>query len=51
MGTPKHLSDSDTKKLFNDIRKGMQLEVVKEGKKWKEIDFTTEEEMVVESLE
>ena len=51
MGTPKTLSDVDTKKLFNDIRKGMQLEVVKEGKKWKEIDFTTEEEMVVESLD
>ena len=51
MGTPKTLSDADTKKLFNDIRKGMQLEVVKEGKKWKDIDFTTEEEMVVESLD
>ena len=51
MGTPKTLSDADTKKLFNDIRKGMQLEVVKEGKKWKEIDFTTEEEVVVESLD
>ena len=51
MGTPKTLSDADTKKLFNDIRKGMQLEVVKEGRKWKEIDFTTEEEMMVESLD
>ena len=51
MGTPKTLSDADTKKLFNDIRKGMQLEVVKEGKKWKEIDFTTEKEVVVESLD
>ena len=51
MGTPKTLSDADTKKLFNDIRKGMQLEVVKEGKKWKEIDFSTKEEMVVESLD
>ena len=51
MGTPKTLSDADTKKMFNDIRKGMQLEVFKEGKKWKEIDFTTEEEMVVESLD
>ena len=51
MGTPKTLSDADTKKLFNDIRKGMQLEVVKEGKKWKEIDFSTEEEMVVETLD
>ena len=51
MGTPKTLSDADTKKMFNDIRKGMQLEVVKEGKKWKEIDFTTEEEVVVESFD
>ena len=51
MGTPKTFSDADTKKLFNDIRKGMQLEVVKEGRKWKEIDFTTEEEVVVESLD
>ena len=51
MGTPKTLSDADTKKLFNAIRKGMQLEVVKEGKKWKEIDFTTEKEVVVESLD
>ena len=51
MGTPKTLSDADTKKLFNDIRKGMQLEVVKEGKKWKEIDFTTEKQVVVESLD
>ena len=51
MGTPKTLSDADTKKLFNDIRKGMQLEVVKEGKKWNEIDFTTEKEVVVESLD
>ena len=51
MGTPKTLSDADTKKMFNDIRKGMQLEVVKEGKKWKEIDFTTEKEVVVESLD
>ena len=46
MGTPETLSDADTKKLFNDIRKGMRLEVVKEGSKWKNIDFnvkTTEE--------
>ena len=42
MGTPTTLSDADTKKMFNDIRKGMKLDVVKEGKKWKEIDFETE---------
>ena len=43
MGTPPSLSDSDTKKLFNDIRKGMRLEVVKEGSKWKNIDFNYRE--------
>ena len=42
MGTPPSLSDADTKKMFNDIRKGMKLDVVKEGKKWKDIDFETE---------
>jgi len=42
MGTPPSLSDADTKKMFNDIRKGMKLDVVKEGKKWKEIDFEPE---------
>jgi len=42
MGTPETLSDADTKKLFNDIRKGMRLEVVKEGSKWKNIDFNVE---------
>ena len=40
IGTPKGLSNIDTKKMFNDIRKGMRLEVVKEGLKWKNIDFT-----------
>ena len=42
MGTPTTLSDADTKKMFNDIRKGMRLEVVKEGSKWKNINFTYE---------
>ena len=42
MGTPEALSDADTKKLFNDIRKGMRLEVVKDGSKWKNIDFNVE---------
>ena len=51
MGTPTSLSDEDTKKMFNDIRKGMKLDVIKEGKKWKEIDFTTEEQVIVENLD
>ena len=48
MGTPTTLSDADTKKMFNDIRKGMRLEVVKEGSKWKNIDFDYEPEIPVE---
>jgi hypothetical protein len=39
-GIPSTLNDKDTKKLFNDIRKSMRLSVVKEGSKWKNIDFT-----------
>ena len=39
-GTPSSLSDSDTKKMLNDIRKAMRLDVVKEGSKWKNIDFS-----------
>jgi len=38
-GIPSSLNDKDTKKMFNDIRKGMRLQVVKEGSKWKNIDF------------
>ena len=41
-GIPSSLNDKDTKKIFNDIRKGMRLSVVKEGSKWKNIDFTYE---------
>jgi len=41
-GTPSSLSDKDTKLMFNDIRKGMRLSVVKEGSKWKNVDFTYE---------
>ena len=41
-GIPSSLSDKDTKLMFNDIRKGMRLSVVKEGSKWKNIDFTYE---------
>jgi|TARA_R110002096_G_scaffold425339_2_gene633904 hypothetical protein len=39
-GTPSSLSDSDTKKMLNDIRKAKRLDVVKEGSKWKNIDFS-----------
>ena len=39
LGIPSSLSDADTKKMLNDIRKAMRLEVVKEGSKWKDIDF------------
>ena len=41
-GTPSSLSDKDTKLMFNDIRKGMRLQVVKEGSKWKNVDFEYE---------
>jgi len=41
-GIPSSLSDKDTKLMFNDIRKGMRLSVVKEGSKWKNVDFTYE---------
>ena len=38
-GTPDSLSDSDTKNMLNDIRKAKRLDVIKEGSKWKNIDF------------
>ncbi len=46
-----NLSDKDKKQLMNDIRKGMRLEVVKEGSKWKNIDFNTNrlEELEIEA--
>ena len=44
MGVPSEANDNIVKKMFNDIRKAMRLEIVKEGKKWKEIDFTLEEQ-------
>jgi hypothetical protein len=52
-GTPPSLNDKDTKLMFNDIRKGMRLQVVKEGSKWKNVDFTYElpEERVPEKEE
>ena len=39
LGIPSTLSDADTKKMLNDIRKAMRLDVIKEGSKWKNIDF------------
>jgi len=39
MGIPDSLSDSDTKNMLNDIRKAKRLDVIKEGSKWKNIDF------------
>ena len=39
LGIPSSLSDADTKKMLNDIRKAMRLDVIKEGSKWKDIDF------------
>jgi hypothetical protein len=52
-GTPPSLNDKDTKLMFNDIRKSMRLEVVKEGSKWKNVDFTYElpEERAPENIE
>ena len=52
-GTPPSLNDKDTKLMFNDIRKGMRLQVVKEGSKWKNVDFTYElpEERAPENIE
>jgi hypothetical protein len=44
MGVPSEANDNIVKKMFSDIRKAMRLEIVKEGKKWKEIDFTLEEQ-------
>lgn len=50
MGTPKSLSDNETKKLFNDIRKGLRLDVVREGTKWKNITFELQEQLEVFKL-
>jgi len=41
-GTPDTLSDSDTKNMLNDIRKAKRLDVIKEGSKWKNIDFSSD---------
>ena len=51
MGTPTALSDDDTMKLMNSIRKGMKLAVIKEGVKWKDIDFNYREVPQAEQLD
>ncbi len=50
LGTPTSLSDDVTKKMFNDVRKGLKLKVVQEGKKWKEIDFSYTPQEIQETL-
>ena len=50
MGIPDTLSDKDTMAMFNDIRKAKRLDVIKEGSKWKNIDFTYTPKRVVEEL-
>jgi hypothetical protein len=42
MGIPDSLSDSDTKNMLNDIRKAKRLDVIKEGSKWKNINFSSD---------
>ena len=49
-GIPSSLNDKDTKKMFNDIRKAKRLDVIREGSKWKNIDFTYSPKRVVEEL-
>ena len=51
LGTPTSLSDADTKSMFNDVRKGLKLKVIKEGKKWKEIDFSYEPQEIQKTLD
>ena len=50
MGIPDTLSDKDTMAMFNDIRKAKRLDVIREGSKWKNIDFTYTPKGVVEEL-
>ena len=50
MGIPDTLSDKDTMAMFNDIRKAKRLDVIREGSKWKNIDFTYSPKRVVEEL-
>ena len=49
-GIPNTLSDKDTMAMFNDIRKAKRLDVIKEGSKWKNIDFSYFPEKNVERL-
>ena len=51
-GTPDSLSDSDTKNMLNDIRKAKRLDVIKEGSKWKNIDFNSDSpEILIKELD
>lgn len=50
MGIPDTLSDKDTMAMFNDIRKAKRLDVIREGSKWKNIDFTYTPKGVIEEL-
>ena len=49
-GIPDTLSDKDTMAMFNDIRKAKRLDVIKEGSKWKNIDFRYFPENTIERL-
>jgi hypothetical protein len=49
-GIPDSLSDKDTMAMFNDIRKAKRLDVIKEGSKWKNIDFKYFPEKTIERL-
>jgi len=52
VGTPDSLSDSDTKNMLNDIRKAKRLDVIKEGSKWKNIDFNPDlPEILIKELD
>ncbi len=50
LGIPTSLSDVDTKKMLNDIRKAMRLDVIKEGSKWKNIDFNVKKPFISKIL-
>ena len=50
-GVPSEANNKIVKKMFNDIRKGMRLSVVAEGKKWKDIDFDIQKPDTSERLE
>ena len=50
LGIPTSLTDADTKKMLNDIRKAMRLDVIKEGSKWKDIDFNVKKPLISKIL-